>query len=172
MWSIFTTKLTINQRMHPVTPITSTCVTSANHISHYNDVIMNTMASQFTCLTIIYSIVYSGTYQRKHQSSASLALVMGIHRWPVNSPHKGPVSRKKFPFDDVIMIKECTQWHRSHQLALRRQIIFHKSGHGYCLSARILVLSTCCHLNKPFIDGWYFNHYKPMHWYGIKIWQW
>ena len=39
----------------------------------------------------------------KHQSSASLAFVRGIHRWPVNSPHKGPVTRKMFPFDDVIM---------------------------------------------------------------------
>ena len=41
--------------------------------------------------------------QRKHQSSASLAFVPGIHRWPVNSPHKWPVTRKMFPFDDVIM---------------------------------------------------------------------
>ena len=31
-------------------------------------------------------------------------LLEGIHRWPVNSPHKGPVTRKMFPFDDVIMI--------------------------------------------------------------------
>ena len=30
-------------------------------------------------------------------------LCVGIHRWPVNSPHKGPVTRKMFPFDDVIM---------------------------------------------------------------------
>ena len=42
--------------------------------------------------------------QRKHQSSASLAFVRGIHRWPVNSPHKGPVTWKTFPFDDVIMV--------------------------------------------------------------------
>ena len=41
--------------------------------------------------------------QRKHQSSASLAFVRGILRWPVNSPHKWPVTRKMFPFDDVIM---------------------------------------------------------------------
>ena len=41
---------------------------------------------------------------RKHQSSASLAFVRGIHRRPVNSPHKGPVTRKMFPFDDVIMM--------------------------------------------------------------------
>ena len=55
--------------------------------------------------------VYSGTHQRKHQSSASLAFVRGIHRGPVNSPHKGPVisphkgpvTRKRSPFDHVIM---------------------------------------------------------------------
>ena len=37
----------------------------------------------------------------KHHSSASLAFMWGIHRWPVYSPHKGPVTRKMFPFDDV-----------------------------------------------------------------------
>ena len=71
---------------------------------HYIDVIMGAMASQITSLAIIYSTVYSDVQQRKHQSSASLAFVWGIHRSPVNSPHKGPVTRKMFPFDDVIMI--------------------------------------------------------------------
>ena len=64
---------------------------------------MAAMASQITSLTIVYSIVYSGGNQRKHQSSASLAFVRRIHRWPVNSTHKWPVTRKRFPFDDVIM---------------------------------------------------------------------
>ena len=64
-------------------------------------VIMGTMVSQITSLTIVYLIVYSDAGQTKHQSSASLAFVRGIHRWPVNSPHKGPVTRKVFPFDDV-----------------------------------------------------------------------
>ena len=72
--------------------------------SHYCDVIMTAMASQITSLTIVYSTVYSGADQRKHQSSASLAFVWWIHRWPVNSPHKGPVTRKMSPFDDVIML--------------------------------------------------------------------
>ena len=46
--------------------------------------------------------------QRKHQSSASLAFVRWIHRGLVISPHKWPVTRKMFPFDDVIMSKlEC-----------------------------------------------------------------
>ena len=70
---------------------------------HYDDVIMDTIASQITSLAIVYSIVYSSAVLRKHQSSASLAFVWGIHRGPVNSPHKGPVTRKMFPFDDVIM---------------------------------------------------------------------
>ena len=50
-----------------------------------------------------FSIVYSNADQRKHQSSASLAFVRGIHRGPVNSPHKWPVTRKMFPFDYVII---------------------------------------------------------------------
>ena len=66
---------------------------------HYYDVIMGTMASQITSLTIVFSTVYSDADQRKHQSSASLAFMRGIHR----SPHKWPVTRKMFPFDDVIM---------------------------------------------------------------------
>ena len=70
---------------------------------HYDDVIMGAIASQITSLTIVYSTVYSDADQRKHQSSASLAFVWGIHRGPVNSPHKWPVTRKMFPYDEVIM---------------------------------------------------------------------
>ena len=65
---------------------------------------MGAIASQITSLTIVYASVYSGADQSKHQSSASLAFVWGIHRGPMNSPHKWPVTRKMFPFDDVIML--------------------------------------------------------------------
>ena len=64
---------------------------------------MGSIASQITSPTIVYAIVYSDADQRKYESSASLAFVRGIHRGPVNSPHKWPVTRKMFPFDDVIM---------------------------------------------------------------------
>ena len=70
---------------------------------HYNDVKMSALASQITSLTVVYSTVSSAADQRKHQSSASLAFVRGIHRRPVNSSHKWPVTRRMFPFDDVIM---------------------------------------------------------------------
>ena len=45
--------------------------------------------------------------QRKHQSSASLAFGRVIHRWPANSPHKGPVTRK------------MSIWWRHHDISLR-----------------------------------------------------
>ena len=79
----------------------------------------NMIASQITSLTNVYSTVYSGADQRKHQSSASLAFVRGIHRGPVNSLHKWPVTRKMFPFDDIIMGKDfrpppSPQWRQKH----------------------------------------------------------
>ena len=59
-----------------------------------------------TSLLIVYSTIYSLTDQRKQQSVVLLAFVRGIHRWPVNSPHKGWATPKMFPFDDVI-----TDWY-------------------------------------------------------------
>ena len=58
---------------------------------------------EITSLTIVCPTVYSNADHRKHQSAASLAFVRGIHRGPVNSPHKWPVMRKMFPFDDIVM---------------------------------------------------------------------
>ena len=75
-------------------------------VYHYNDVTMSAMASQITSPVIVYSTVHPGADQRKHQSSASLTFVRRIHWWPVNSAHKGQITRKMFPFDDVIMFYE------------------------------------------------------------------
>ena len=74
-----------------------------SELGHYCDVIMGATASQIINLTIVYSTVHSGADQRKHWSSASMTFVRGIHRSPVISPHRWPVTRKMFPFDDVIM---------------------------------------------------------------------
>ena len=60
---------------------------------------MGMISFQITSLAIVYSTVYSGADQRKHQISAPLAFEWGIHRGPVNSPYKWPVTRKMFPFD-------------------------------------------------------------------------
>ena len=97
-------------------------------IYRYGDVIMGVIASEITSLTIVYSTVYSDADQRKHQSSASLAFVWGIHRGLVNSPHKWPATRKMFPFDDVI-----TRTHGTYSVADAGSIRAHISNntHGY-----------------------------------------
>ena len=81
----------------PIIPLSLSCAWITNNIGrknisvvlhefdHYNDVIMNAIASQITSLTTVDSTVYSRTGQRKHKSSASLAFVMGINRWPASN---------------------------------------------------------------------------------------
>ena len=62
------------------------CYVQVGVDKHYGDVIMGAIASQITSLTIVYSTDHSEAHQRKHQRSASLASVRGIHRGAVNSP--------------------------------------------------------------------------------------
>ena len=88
---------------------------------HCPDDMISTMASQIIDVTSVYSTVCSGADQGKYQSSASLAFVRGIHQWPVNSPHKGPVTQKMFPFDDVIIINKNICEDRSNVIAISRR---------------------------------------------------
>ena len=107
--------------------------------THNNDVMMGAIASQITSLTIVCSIFYSDADQRKHQSSVSLAFVKGIHRGPVNSPHKWPVTRKMFPFDDVIMVRKPAAHHwvaglcsaRSCAVGLCAGLLVCRDGHPW-----------------------------------------
>ena len=67
---------------------------------------MSTMASQITSLTIVYLIDYSGADQRKYQSIRVTDLCGDNSPVTGECPadrHKGPVTRKTFPYDDVIM---------------------------------------------------------------------
>ena len=107
---------------YPVSPISISEETLRNMGKYicYSDIIMGMVAYQITSLMIVYSTVYSDTDQRKDQSSASLAFVRGSHRGPVNSPHKGPVTRKMFPFDDIIMnpLLLYTLWNHNKNLCI------------------------------------------------------
>ena len=95
--------------------LTRDCEFISSHPWHYSDVIMSAMASQIACFSMVCSTVCSGADLRKHQSSVSLAFVRWIHRWSVKFPHKRPVTRKRFLFDDVIMntqnINNNLYWH-------------------------------------------------------------
>ena len=90
-WYIVTLSLAYNSHQTP-------------YCLYITDVIMSVMASQITGALIVYSTVCLGANQRKHQSSASLTFVRWIHRRPVYFPHKWPVTRKTFLFNDVIMV--------------------------------------------------------------------
>ena len=91
---------------------------------------MSAMTSQITSVSIIYSVVCSGANQRKRQSSASLAFVRRIHRWPVTSPHKESVLRKN-----------VFTWWRHHDLS-----------RAYCVDAA-LTLSVWCQW-IPSLNQW------------------
>ena len=97
---------------------------------------MGAMASHITSLTIVYSTVNSGADKRKHQSSASLAFVRGIHRRPVNSTHKLSITRKMYPFDDVIMeavdVIRIKTWMHSDSNTVGNRVII---GSGNCLGS-------------------------------------
>ena len=102
---------------------------------HYNDVTMGMIASQITSLTIVYSTVYSDADQRKHQSSGLLAFVWGIHRSPVNSPHKWPVTRKMFHLMTSSCLFETYRVNKSlRPVAANRQV--QTSNGSWCIGIK------------------------------------
>ena len=126
---------------------------------------MGTMASQITRLTIVYSTVYSGADQRKHQSYASLAFVRGIHRWPVNSPHKWPVTRKTLPFDadipmEIYMIHKiyvpthsATKWHFQYTAFKGTYIYFICNTHAILSSETHFPHVWLCYLTWIYVGS-------------------
>ena len=116
---------------------------------YYSDVIMRAMASQITSLPIVYSTVYSSVDQRKQKSSALLAFVRGIHRWPVNSPHKRPVTRKRFPFDDVIMSIVIQIWWKFYSTLI--QLVMKWSLWNF---ENVMLAVLSCHVQN-FVAIWY-----------------
>ena len=143
---------------------------------HYCDVIMGTVTSQITRLTIVYSNVYSDADQRKHQSSASLVFVRGFHRGPVKSPPKWPVTRKTFPFDDVIIdmhlwsgMAHCRVWDNAFWIC-EIDLLAHDTPFCYFflltsgilswILSRIIVYESNNSINKP-------NRVSASHAYAI-----
>ena len=94
---------------------------------------------------------FFGPRSKKHQSSASLAFVQGNHRGPVDSPHKGPVTRKMFPFDNVIMLRPVMQGPKYYKQT--RQIIYwHHHAinmHGIYYTCDTRFLSSVCFQSHP-----------------------
>ena len=116
---------------------------------HYDDFIMGAMASQITSLTIVYTTVYSDADHRKLQSSASLAFMQGIHRGPVNFPHKVPVTRKVFPFDDVIMLKNSEKTsHSSPFIRVSYWVFCCINSINEVLALSLILYSLLCYIGR------------------------
>ena len=122
---------------------------------HYCDVIMDTMASQITSITIVYSAVYSDASKPR-----VTGVVRGIPRGPGNSPHKWPVVRKMFQFDDVIMMGRYASFERSY-------INSNEIARGYSIIFTKLLKWCFLLLTLTLISTWMNNyiHYKT--WYEI-----
>ena len=140
---------------------------------------MSVIASQITSLAIVYSTVYSGADQRKHQRSASLAFVRGVHRGPVNSPHKWPVTRKMFPFDEVIISTGSRPGHFNYRKGTNFgpktcicycnvHLQFKIGKNGYCKVFSVFTQQCASTGQKPF---WYWYQYFQVS-YASDIREW
>ena len=108
---------------------------------HHSDLIMGAMASELTGVSIVYSTVCPGADQKRHQSSASLVSIRGTHRWLLNSPYKGPVTRKMFPFDDVIMNHRDTDFPQMPKYIIsgkHNRYFLNKEEHDYKLQVNMI----------------------------------
>ena len=104
---------------------------------------MSAKASQVTGASSVYFTGCFGADKRKHQSSVSLCFVRGIDWWPVTSPHKGPVTRKMFPFDDVITHGfDHVKWGCSSLSATRGDISVLKNGRKQIIQARKSLITS------------------------------
>ena len=122
--------------------------------NHYSEVIMSAVASQITGISIACSTVCSGTDLRKYQTSASLAFVRGIHRWPVDSSHKGPVTRKMFLYDDVIMIQSKIHHWYLNQIT-DHLLISHQYTETKMSFWRNFGLTGCCQIENFHCHRWW-----------------
>ena len=112
---------------------------------------MSAIASHIISILIVCSTVSPGADQRKHQSSASLSFVRGIHRWPLNSPHKELVTRKMFH-----LMSSCD--FNIHCVAMPIKL------HGWNVNIHIFILTK--HVSTyMWFYVWYIIHIPmPMFW--------
>ena len=116
---------------------------SKEHILHYIDVIMTTMASQITSLTVVYSTVYSDADLRKHQSSASLAFVWGIHRCQVTEDSFEATQNDKYSLPRCTLSTPSIFLYKTH---LSRQF--------YCWSLKCSWSITCRRCSNYIVLDW------------------
>ena len=84
---------------------------------------MSAMASQITSLTIVYSTVYSRRRTKETSKFRFTGLCVRNSLVASEFPHRGPVTRKKFAFDDVIVPVHIEGTRKDIGMALIAQFI-------------------------------------------------
>ena len=140
--------------------------------NHYNDVIMTTIGSQITSLAVVYSTVYSDAYQRKHQSSASLAFVWGIHRDRWIPRTKGQLRGKCF----YLMTSSWTIWDICvlHRVYYQRGVVDIYCHHPAVTKNCYTLICLTQHLIDSEFYLFLSKHYTLHHFiflYSISSWQ-
>ena len=89
---------------------------------------------------------------KKTSSSTPLAFVRGIHRWPVNSPNKGPVMQKMFPFDDIIILSSVLPYGINGGQLLKNLDVCNKYPHIFISSWKWKKWCSSCPKNALAFD--------------------
>ena len=134
-------------------------------------VIMNARSSQISSLTIVYLTVYSRRRWKKTSKLASLAFVWGIHRWPVYSPHRRPVTRKIFPFDDVTMCFQET-CHCCYNIYHRKSFEYFVTGYFQLLVlpfSEVTPKKRCIHEIIICLRSFDHHNINKSNWSGDKL---
>ena len=127
---------------------------------HYSDVIIRAMASRLLTQPFVQAQINENIL-----STISLAFVRGIHRWPVNSPHKGPITRKMFPFSDVTII---THQEPVPYIGNLNQFITWHAGHltpNVCWTTIFITFWVQCF---AWIDGFIKSKNTCIYWSGLQ----
>ena len=119
-------------------------------VEHYCDVIMGKIASQITSLTIVYSAVYSGTYQRKHQKLR----VTGLCVW--NSPGTG-----EFPAQMASIVENVSIWWRHNASGFYPSLGFTSPASGQSYVAPVPINEAEYIADKTWIS-------REANWYKTK----
>ena len=123
------------------------------YLQHYSDVMMSPVATQIFGVSIVYLTIGSGA-DKKTPKLHVTGLCWGIHRWTVNSSHKGPVTRKMFPFDGVILEHQCRVAFKLRQWKVHFKYCIHQNKHCSCQNDLIHVRYSGFAMQKLYFLTW------------------
>ena len=145
-------------------------------VCHYNDVIMTHNNYDSVSNHQSHGCLLNRLFRRRSKITSKLrvtGLCVGNSPGPVNSPHKGPVTRKMFPFDDVIMLAgKLVDIHSYGAIFatihtawliiswMKYKFMYQQLYHLLCWKMYAKIFATCWQTNTNNAKGWYYKSYS------------